>query len=163
MSKEKNLGEFIQTVNKEVLSTIISKQTNPLKPDKQFTCLMQDVRVQLDVNVTSERKVADGEGVAASLHLEYSYVPMLPREQMKLESVPKESGTGEGGVKASDDEDDVNEAVGKRLFEEPQGIFILTRGLSGEAKRQLLKGMNDLVAPLLDQAVPANGQSSTNQ
>lgn len=61
MSKEKNLGEFIQTVNKEVISTIISKQTNPLKPDKQFTCLMQDVRVQLDVNVTSERKVADGE------------------------------------------------------------------------------------------------------
>lgn len=43
---------------------------------------------------------------------------MLPREQMKLESVPKESGTGEGGVKASDDEDDVNEAVGKRLFED---------------------------------------------
>ena len=38
MSKEKNLGEFIQTVNKEVISTIISKQTNPLKPDKQFTC-----------------------------------------------------------------------------------------------------------------------------
>ena len=54
MSKEKNLGEFIQAVNKEVISTIISKQTNPLKPDKQFTCLMQDVRAQLDVNVTSE-------------------------------------------------------------------------------------------------------------
>ena len=157
MSKEKNLGEFIQAVNKEVISTIISKQTNPLKPDKQFTCLMQDVRAQLDVNVTSEGKVTDGEGVAA----------MLPGEQVKPGSVPpKESGTGEGGVKASDlrdDEDDVSEAVGKRLFEEPQGVFILTRGLSGEAKRQLLKGMNDLVAPLLDQAVPANGQSSTNQ
>ena len=152
MSKEKNLGEFIQAVNKEVISTIISKQTNPLKPDKQFTCLMQDVRAQLDVNVTSEGKVTDGEGVAASLHLEYGYVPMLPREQVKPGSVPpKESGTGEGGVKASD------------LLEEPQGVFILTRGLSGEAKRQLLKGMNDLVAPLLDQAVPANGQSSTNQ
>lgn len=167
MSKEKNLGEFIQAVNKEVISTIISKQTNPLKPDKQFTCLMQDVRAQLDVNVTSEGKVTDGEGVAASLHLEYGYVPMLPREQVKPGSVPpKESGTGEGGVKASDlrdDEDDVSEAVGKLLFEEPQGVFILTRGLSGEAKRQLLKGMNDLVAPLLDQAVPANGQSSTNQ
>lgn len=108
MSKEKNLGEFIQAVNKEVISTIISKQTNPLKPSKQFTCLMQDVRVQLDVNVTSERKVTDGEGVAASLHLEYGYVPMLPREQVKPGSVPpKESGTGEGGVKASDDEDDV--------------------------------------------------------
>lgn len=94
MSKEKNLGEFIQAVNKEVISTIISKQTNPLKPSKQFTCLMQDVRVQLDVNVTSERKVTDGEGVAASLHLEYGYVPMLPREQVKPGSVPpKESGT----------------------------------------------------------------------
>ena len=80
-----------------------------------------------------------------------------------MKAFREESGTGEGGVKASDDEDDVNEAVGKRLFEEPQGVFILTRGLSGEAKRQLLKGMNDLVAPLLDQAVPANGQSSTNQ
>lgn len=159
MSKEKNLGEFIQTVNKEVISTIISKQTNPLKPDKQFTCLMQDVRARLAVNVTSEGKVTGGEDVAASLHLEYGYVPMLPREQVKPGSVPKESDTGEGGVKASDDEDDVNEAVDKRLFEESQGVFILTRGLSEEAKKQLLKGMNDLVAPLLDQAVPVNEKS----
>lgn len=75
MSKEKNLGEFIRTVNGEMISAIISKQTNPLKPDKQFACLLRDVRVQFDVNVTSEGKVTDDEGVAAKLHVTYCYLP----------------------------------------------------------------------------------------
>lgn len=75
MSKEKNLGEFIRTVNGEMISAIISKHTNPLKPDKRFACLMQDVRVQFDVNVTSEGKVTDGEDVAAKLHVTYCYLP----------------------------------------------------------------------------------------
>lgn len=70
-----NIGSFVQSINREIVSAIISRQPAPLSPEKTFTCFMTDARVSFDIGVDSEGDVTDAPVPAARLRFEFRYTP----------------------------------------------------------------------------------------
>lgn len=70
-----NIGSFIQSINREIVSAIISRQPVPLNPEKTFTCFMADTRVSFDIGIDSKGDVTDAPVPAARLHFEFRYTP----------------------------------------------------------------------------------------
>ncbi len=70
-----NIGSFIQSINREIVSAIISRQPVPLNPAKAFTCFMADTRVSFDIGVDSGGDVTDAPVPAVRLRFEFRYIP----------------------------------------------------------------------------------------
>lgn len=80
-NENKSVGAFIQGINKEIVSALISKQQTPLRPEKDFICFMQDTRVHFELRVNAKGEVTDGQSVAARLHFDFCYSPEKEEEK----------------------------------------------------------------------------------
>lgn len=74
-TKTQTVGQFVQDINREIVSAIISRQPVPMNPEKSVMCFMADARVQFDVRVNGQGEVTDDQNVAAKLHFEFRYLP----------------------------------------------------------------------------------------